>query len=211
MVVPMEAPIRIQQEQTTVYLLNATHGYLQVDTGYESDYGTYRGALEKRGIAPEEVRYLLLTHHHDDHAGYLNELTRDNPELRIIAHSRAKELLRAGENDKSRGGGLLNRRIYVLFRLKQLMKPDWDLTFEPFELRDRDIVIDAESVPIPPDTGINGSIIHTPGHTSDSISLLTDSGDLFCGDLASNFLNWAGAHHATLFNENMEVLYESWQ
>lgn len=32
--------------------------------------------------------------------------------------------------------------------------------------------------------GVNGKIVHTPGHISGSISLLLDSGEAFVGDLA---------------------------
>jgi hydroxyacylglutathione hydrolase len=36
--------------------------------------------------------------------------------------------------------------------------------------------------------GVDGRIVHTPGHTSGSISLLLDSGEAFVGDLAVNYL-----------------------
>lgn len=206
-----DEPIRLRQDQTTSYLLEGSDGFLQVDTGYAADYDTYRRFLEKHGIAAVDIRYLLLTHHHDDHAGYLNALTGANPDIRIIAHERSRDLLRQGRNNTSNGGGLLNRRIYALFRLKRLLTPEWDLTFEPFELRERDVVFEGSSLRLPEETGLDGVLLHTPGHTSDSISLLLDDGHLFCGDLAANFLNWAGAHHATLFNENMEELYASWR
>jgi glyoxylase-like metal-dependent hydrolase (beta-lactamase superfamily II) len=201
----------VKQDQTTSYLLDGSNGLLQIDTGYAADYDAYRRVLEKRGIAPVDVRFLLLTHHHDDHAGYLNALIRDNPDIRIIAHERSRDLLRQGRNDTSNGGGLLNRRIYALFRLKQMLTPEWDLTFDAFELRAHDVVFEGSSLRLPEETGLGGIVLHTPGHTSDSISLLLDDGRLFCGDLAANFLNWAGAHHATLFNENMEELYASWE
>jgi glyoxylase-like metal-dependent hydrolase (beta-lactamase superfamily II) len=83
---------------------------------------------------------------------------------------------------------------------------------EPFEQpTEEGRIFDGSSRRLPEETGLDGVLLHTPGHTSDSISLLLDDGRLFCGDLASNFLNWAGAHHATLFNENMEELYASWK
>jgi glyoxylase-like metal-dependent hydrolase (beta-lactamase superfamily II) len=201
----------LKQEQTITYLMECRGGYLQVDTGYQQDYAAYRRFLEKRGIPLARIRFLLLTHHHDDHAGYLNELTRDNPEVRILAHVRAARLLQQGENDKSNGGGLLNRRIYLLFRLKQILTPDWDLTFAPFALRERDILVEEHARDLSAETGIDGLLLHTPGHSSDSISLLRKDGALFCGDLAANFLSWAGAHHATLFNEDVEQLYDAWR
>jgi hydroxyacylglutathione hydrolase len=32
--------------------------------------------------------------------------------------------------------------------------------------------------------GVNGRIVHTPGHTAGSISLVLDSGEAFVGDIA---------------------------
>jgi len=40
-------------------------------TGYDRDYPAYRKGLQKAGLKIEEVKYLFLTHHHDDHAGFL--------------------------------------------------------------------------------------------------------------------------------------------
>ncbi|MFO7730790.1 MAG: hypothetical protein R6V86_08495, partial [Spirochaetia bacterium] len=48
-------------------------------------------------------------------------------------------------------------------------------------------------------------------HSSDSQSLLLPEGALFCGDMAARFLNFAGAKYCTLFNEDIEQVYRSWQ
>ncbi len=34
--------------------------------------------------------------------------------------------------------------------------------------------------------GLDAAVLHTPGHTTGSISVLTAEGDLFCGDLLGN-------------------------
>jgi glyoxylase-like metal-dependent hydrolase (beta-lactamase superfamily II) len=57
-----------------VYLIPCRDGYLQIDTGYEHDYSIYRRNLARAGIALESVR-IFCSHHHDDHAGFLNDLT----------------------------------------------------------------------------------------------------------------------------------------
>ena len=50
--------------------------------------------------------------------------------------------------------------------------------------------------------GIAGEILHTPGHSDDSISLLLDDGSLFVGDL--NPLYELELHKGT-------KIYESWE
>ena len=106
-------PINLPLSMSTAFLLPCQGGYLQVDAGYEHDYSIYRKNLSKAGVALESVRYLALTHHHDDHAGFLNQLTRD-AEITIIAHEQTKALLKTGKNDKTRGGGYINGFIKLV-------------------------------------------------------------------------------------------------
>jgi glyoxylase-like metal-dependent hydrolase (beta-lactamase superfamily II) len=70
-------PIAIPLSISTAYLIPCQGGFLQIDTGYDRDYGHYRKQLERAGIQLSDVKYIVLTHHHDDHAGFLNDMTRD--------------------------------------------------------------------------------------------------------------------------------------
>ncbi len=134
-----------------------------------------------------------------------------NPSLQILIHEKTVPLIATGANNKNNGGGLVNRTIYLLFRIKQMLKPEWDLTFPPFIVPPEVIVLKGEKIDLQNLLGIDASVFLTPGHTSDSLSLVVDKKYLLCGDLATNFLNWAGASHLTVFNENLENLYNSWQ
>jgi glyoxylase-like metal-dependent hydrolase (beta-lactamase superfamily II) len=115
-------PIIIPPGMSSVFLLPCKGGYLQVDAGYEHDYPIYRRNLSKAGLALESVRYLVLTHHHDNHAGFLNELTRD-VNTTIIAHEQANRLLKTGMNDKTRGGGYVNGFIKFVAGIKMRFDP----------------------------------------------------------------------------------------
>ena len=206
-----EGIIPIEQEVTTAYLIKIPSGYLLFDTGYEKDFDTFKEILIKEKIDLNSIIYLLLSHHHDDHVGFIAELTERNPSLKIIVHEKTVPLLATGKNNKMNGGGIVNSTIFLLFRIKQLLTPDWTLTFPPFNIRSQDIIIQGEVQPLPAEVGIEGVIVHTPGHSSDSISLLYKNKYLLCGDMASYFLNWAGAKHLTLFNENINEVYKSWE
>lgn len=153
----------------------------------------------------------FLAHHHDDHAGYILKLINAQSGLRIIAYENAIPLLVSGKNNLNNGGGIVNQYIYGLFRFKQLITPYWTLCFPPFILRQSDIVLTNNNLQLPPEIGLDASVVYTPGNTSYSISLIIDKDYLLCGDLCSNFLNWAGAKHLTLFNENIKGVYGSWQ
>ncbi|MHC4604958.1 MAG: MBL fold metallo-hydrolase, partial [Planctomycetota bacterium] len=59
--------------------------------------------------------------------------------------------------------------------------------------------------------GIDGVILHTPGHTSDSISVLLSDGSAFVGDAAMNFLRGTGVGHRPIYIEDINTVYESWR
>ncbi len=206
-----EEIIPIEQEFTTAYLIKTNDGYLLFDTGYEKDFDTFKQFLKEEYIDAGNIRYLVLSHHHDDHSGYIAEIVKLNPSVRIIAHEKAVELLQSGNNNKANGGGIVNSNIYALFKIKQMITPDWKLSFQPFKIRQNDIIVSGENFQLPAEAGLDAVIIYTPGHSSDSISLLYKNKYLLCGDLASNFLNFAGAKHLTLFNENLNEVYKSWE
>lgn len=58
-------------------------GWVMIDTGYENSYQKVLKRLNKLLIKPEEVRYLFLTHAHDDHAGFLEEWMINHPRPRL--------------------------------------------------------------------------------------------------------------------------------
>ena len=51
-------------------------GYVLVDTGYVEGYADFLKRLEKTGVSPKDIKYVFLTHAHDDHAGFLNDRPR---------------------------------------------------------------------------------------------------------------------------------------
>ncbi|MFW6083467.1 MAG: MBL fold metallo-hydrolase [Thermoplasmatota archaeon] len=203
--------ITINLSQTNCYLLEADEGYLLIDTGYEKDYDTFLKELDNRNIKLSQINHLLLTHHHDDHAGFVKELLNQT-DLKIIAHKKAEELLKRGKNDHSRGGGIINRRVYYLFKFAKIFIPNlFGLTFPPVHIRDKDILVDGDDKEILKSIGIDGKILYTPGHTVDSISVLMDNGDMFCGDAAMNQLLWLGTRYHTIFITDLNEYYRSWK
>ncbi len=199
----------LKVNMTSIYLLPCDGGYLQIDTGYEKDYDLYRKKLSKTGIPIEKIRYIFLTHHHDDHAGFLNQLTRDTNAV-VIMHERSVDLLASGQNDKSRGGGYVNNYVKLLAGLKMRLDPHWTLSFPPYQIRPMDITVNERDEQLLRRFGISGKILYTPGHCIDHISLILDSGEAFCGDAAANMLRWAGTKYCTVFMTDMKKAYSSW-
>jgi glyoxylase-like metal-dependent hydrolase (beta-lactamase superfamily II) len=202
----------IALSMTRLYLLQGSDGrYTLIDTGYEHEWERFLRQLHRRGIDPGNIVRLFLTHHHDDHAGFAARLLREHPAITVVARAEAEPLLAAGRNNTANGGSLLNRRIRALFELKRKLSPDWNLSFPPVALRPHDLRLDAERTDLSGVLGFEAEALYTPGHSSDSQSLLLPDGSLFCGDMAARFLDFAGARHCTLFNEDIEGVYRSWR
>jgi glyoxylase-like metal-dependent hydrolase (beta-lactamase superfamily II) len=59
-----------------------------VDCGYASSYRNVLAGLSEIGVSPSDVRYLIPTHVHLDHAGAAGHLLREMPNAKMIAHER---------------------------------------------------------------------------------------------------------------------------
>ncbi len=67
------------------YLIPCDEGYILIDTGYENGFRRFQRKLAENGIRPEDIRYVFLTHAHDDHAGFLNDVLAIT-DAKVILH-----------------------------------------------------------------------------------------------------------------------------
>ena len=84
--------------------------------------------------------------------------------------------------------------------MKRWTKPQDNYT--DITLHDNITIACSESRPLLEEIGIRGEIVHTPGHSDDSVSLLLDDGSAFTGDLT---------HPAFVGMENLDVVAASWR
>lgn len=191
---------------TYCYLLPSPEGYLLIDTSYPHCYNRLKQKLERSGIPLSRIRYLLLTHHHDDHAGFAAPLAQESG-CRIIVHRNALLPLRRGESEPDIFP--VNRRIKVIFGLFRLFHKEFK--FPPLTLSDKDILIEQDDTEVLNSIGLEGQILCTPGHTNDSISVILSTGQAFIGDAAMNFLPGSGIHYRPIYIKNIQEIYESWK
>ena len=69
-------------------VLQSPGGVALVDPGPSTCLDTLRAALAGQGIALADVRTILITHIHLDHAGATGSLVRENPEIEVYVHER---------------------------------------------------------------------------------------------------------------------------
>ena len=163
------------------YLIH-DEGWILVDTGIPYTAGRVMRTLQTLGLEPRQVKLILLTHGHVDHAGSakaLQQLTGAH----IAIHHRDRELLETGQVVAPRmwnpAGRLLDAALAGITRHMR------------FPAAKADIVIGNDGLSLA-GFGIHGRVIPTPGHTWGSVSLLLDTGDAFVGDLGSAG-GWRGA------------------
>jgi glyoxylase-like metal-dependent hydrolase (beta-lactamase superfamily II) len=69
-------------------VLHSPSGVALVDPGPSTTLGHLRQSLQRKGIAVGDVRHILLTHIHLDHAGGTGSLLRENPAIEVLVHER---------------------------------------------------------------------------------------------------------------------------
>src|SRR5215467_2468164 len=89
------------------YLLETPEGLALHDCGPASCVPALKSALADRGLALTDVRHLLLSHIHLDHAGAAGVLVREHPGLRVhVSEVGAPHLVEPGRLERSA------RRLY---------------------------------------------------------------------------------------------------
>lgn len=185
------------------YVLRTTKGLLVLDTGYPGGFAVYQRKLQSAGLSLGDVSYIFLTHAHDDHAGFLQELAQQT-QARIILHQKAVQRLKRGSN----GSHGRFDHVGALMLSKGLGWIGRNGCFPPVDLPSRYLVYGCGQEKLEVE-GLEGMIVLLPGHTEDSIGLLLADGRLFCGDAAMNGL--PSIRHRSIWIEDEEEYLRSWR
>ncbi len=175
-----------------------------IDTGYPRQYELFLEKLREARIRISDISYLLLTHHHDDHAGFANRLL-EKSEVKLIVHKNALPFLKKGQHHKK--GEHLNWWVHAVISLFSRFLSHG---YPSLDLRKDDIVVEDDESELLKGLGIDGKILYTPGHSIDSISVLLSNGDAFVGDAAMNFLNLSRIKYRPFFIQNIGDVFKSW-
>ena len=165
------------------YVYPCHNGYIMIDTGYEHSLKDVEAKLSSKGMKISDIKYVFLTHAHDDHAGFLNELLGRNTDLKVIMSDKSMATLKRGQN--SFEGGCSTMLAWIFCKLMGLVgKAEHRFPAIDEKYNGRFIEI-TEANKEELEKILQGKILFTPGHTADSISLKVDN-VIFCGDAAMN-------------------------
>lgn len=192
---------------TNVCLIPATEGYLLVDTSYENDLGALEKGLRRIGVEFSDIRYIVVTHCHSDHVGNLVQL-RSNHTFKMIVHRKTAEGLETG----GLGQPLLPlNKLSAFFLFMVKLAQGNNLPFPPLKISQDDIVFDDGGLDLQETAGVNARIVHTPGHTDDSVSIIFADNTAIVGDLCMSLIPIPGSQYVPLFLDDLEKVYASWK
>jgi len=160
------------------YLIHVDNTWILVDTGIFMMDTIVENTISKI-LGDNELSYILLTHGHLDHVGNVEFLKRYHPQAEIIIHEAEKDVLTTGITIIPNGTNWVADK-YLSFA-------KWASGYIPFH---KIYTVEPDLVLLHKDAiaGVAGEwwwnltknslIIHTPGHTDGSISLIVKSHEL---------------------------------
>ncbi|HET7504398.1 MAG TPA: MBL fold metallo-hydrolase [Kofleriaceae bacterium] len=168
------APITIDRIELTwsnLYLIRKADAAVLVDAGSPQDREALAAALAARGVAPAQIKAVVVTHAHADHAGCARWLQAQGAAIYLGAGD--AQVAARGTNDPLHATSLLGALLASVF-----MFP-----FDPFT---PDVAVDHEI-----DLGDRGfpelHVVPVPGHTPGSIAAVLGD-EVFSGDLVKGGL-----------------------
>lgn len=180
----MERLIPIRLGMVSVFAVVGGQGTVLIDTGMAGQGQALLDGLTGAGIEPGDIRLIVITHGHVDHFGnarFLRE--RSKAPVPILVHSLDADKVRNGDLEFPGSFNFLGTVFSAVFRAFQRVSSF--LGAEGFDCRlEPDIVIDGEFDLSP--FGVRGRVIHTPGHTRGSVSVILETGDAVIGDMLGN-------------------------
>jgi len=178
-----------------------SEGCIMIDTGPVRSAKAIRNWIKTIPIDPDEIRLILLSHAHGDHVGAARDV-KEFTGAQIAIHEQDREYL---EKSITLWPSALNTWGHIARIIMKPIKP-----ILRFPATHADIVIEGDDFSLA-EYGIPGHVVHTPGHTLGSVSVLLKTGDAFVGCLAHNNLPFRLRPGWPIFGEDKNKLQASWK
>ena len=156
------------------HLVVGAGGVVLVDAGLPDTEGAVAKTLKDRGLDWGDIKLIVITHAHIDHAGNSARL-RELSGAPVCAHSGDLEHYTQRQRMTFCATGVFGR---VFFRTGLIQR-----AYQPFE---PDILLEGDAAFALAPYGVAGKVVATPGHTCGSLSIALDNGQALVGDLIAS-------------------------
>ncbi|MFC1543503.1 MBL fold metallo-hydrolase [Candidatus Neomarinimicrobiota bacterium] len=164
---------RVLRGRCNCYLASKENRFLLIDTGRERSWKNLKRGLTRLGVKEGSHISLILTHCHFDHAENAARF-KETYKASVIVQKSEGDCLKSGDNPDTGGTLFLTKvLIGILYRAKL----DSRFRYQP---ADFDVSVDKKYRLEP--FGFPGYILHTPGHSQGSISVIIDNEIAIVGD-----------------------------
>ncbi|MDQ1913981.1 MBL fold metallo-hydrolase [Paenibacillus sp. GD4] len=164
----------LPMHMVNAYLLRGPDGCVLVDAGIPGSEQKIGRALAKEGLTFKDIKLIIITHAHVDHAGSAARL-RELTGAPILAHEGDAKHYNREEEMTFCPTGRFARLFFKTGFIRQ-----------PYEGFTPDLLVSGKQPVDLQRFGVPGTAIHTPGHTSGSISVVLESNDAMVGDLLAS-------------------------
>jgi glyoxylase-like metal-dependent hydrolase (beta-lactamase superfamily II) len=181
-----------QRELNAVYLITADEPAL-VEAGPGADTDGILAALTRRGLGPQDLAHVAVTHIHLDHAGGAGALILRFPRADIWVHERGAAYLADPERLVAS-----TARTYGEDRMRAFFGTT--LPVDPGRIR---TVSDADVIGLG-DRSLD--VLYTPGHASHHVAFADSAtGAIFTGEAIGSHLPWVDVYRPALPPPEVDV------
>lgn len=149
-----------QENTVSIYVIKGPKVTL-VDCGYASSLQTVLDGLGDLGIAPSDVRLIIPTHVHLDHAGAAGYLADLMPNAEVVAHEKAVP-------------HLVDPTKLVESATRVFGKAIMELYGPPIGIPQERITAVGDEAHMDLGAGMTATLTHSPGHAPHQISMMLD-------------------------------------
>ncbi|MFN8256327.1 MAG: MBL fold metallo-hydrolase [Bacteroidales bacterium] len=187
--------IRVLSGRCNVFIVSNGINNLMVDASVSRLWAKLQKQIVKLSL--KNIDCLILTHAHFDHAANANKV-KEKYKIPVIIHKNEAGYLTAGENILPNGTTFFTKPLMKFVGKKLSPKFNYEPCIPDLLL---DEIYDLKEF------GIKACLIHTPGHTTGSMSLIVDDEIALVGD--AMFGVFSGSVFPPFAND-VALMVESW-
>lgn len=193
---------RIYLGFSNAWLYGTPRNWLLIDGGMKINVPRLYRRFRELGVEPQDVKLIVATHAHFDHVGAFGRLQKDAA-VPVAAHVLGVPILAKAKYVLS-DGFTMKAKIGIHFMRYMVNKSL--VAYDPVDV---ELAVSGEWRL--DDYGFDATLISTPGHSDDSLSVLADDGNVFSGDLIVNRPYKGIWQRMSIFGTSQELIKAQWR